>query len=344
MTTRHDDPTLAPAAPAGAAADGPAARRLARSLGSSLGNYGTAALLVALILTFWATTPTFMTLRNIQGVLIIQAVTTLMTLGVMFPLIVGEFDLSVGYLVGFLGILGAYLAGQHWGTVPVIASMVIGGALVGVINGVLTQRLKISSFIATLGVGIVLMGFTQGLSGGQVLYSNIPPLVVTLGGGYAGPLAMSVWIVLGFAAVLFYLLEHTPVGRSLYAVGGSERVAFLAGIRTGRRKVLAFAVSGLLVGIAAVFALGQNGSANPGFGPDLLLPAYAAAFLGVTTYRAGYYNVIGSIVGILLLAVGFNGLSLWGVPFWVQPVFNGGVLLAAVLVARAEARRIRVGT
>jgi ribose transport system permease protein len=319
------------------------ARRPALLAARAAGNYGTVLLLIALILIFWATTSTFMTLSNVQSVLITQTVTALMTLGVMFPLIVGEFDLSVGYLVGFLGILGAYLAGHGWGVTYVVGSMIIGGAVIGLFNGVLNQRARISSFIATLGVGIILEGLTDGLSGGQVLYNNIPRFVIRLGGGYAGPLATSVWIVLGFAAVTFYILEHTPLGRSLYAVGGSERVAFLAGLRTARLKILAFVASGLLVGIASVFALGQDGSANPGFGPDLLLPAYAAAFLGVTTYRAGYYNVIGSVVGILLLAVGFNGLSLWGVPFWVQPVFNGGVLLAAVMVARAEARRVRVG-
>jgi ribose transport system permease protein len=307
-------------------------------------NYGPVILLVALIVVFSIAAPSFLTLRNIQNVLIVETVTALMTLGVMFPLIVGEFDLSVGYLVGFLAVVGAALAGAGYGAVLVIPAMIIIGGVVGLINGLLTQRLKISSFIATLGVGIILQGLTQGASGGKVLFDNIPALVSTLGGGYAGPLAISVWITLGFAGILFYVLEHTPVGRSWYAVGGSERVAFLAGLRTARLKVLAFVLSGLLVGVAAIFALGQSGSANPGFGPDLLLPAYAAAFLGVTTYRAGYYNVVGSVIGILLLAVGFNGLSLLGVPFWLQPVFNGGVLLVAVLVARAEARKVRVGT
>lgn len=310
---------------------------------AALRNYGTVGILVALVIIFWATAPQFMTLRNMQNVLIVETITAMMTFGVMFPLIVGEFDLSVGYLIGFIAVLGAYLAGHRVSTLLIILVMVLGSTLIGVINGLLTQRARISSFIATLGVGIVLQGFTQGTSGGKVLFNNIPHFVLKLGGGYAGPLAISVWITLGFAIVLFYVLEYTPVGRSWYAVGGAERVAFLAGLRTGRLKVAAFALSGLMVGVAAIFALGQSGSANPGFGPDLLLPAYAAAFLGVTTYRAGHYNVVGSVVGILLLAIGFNGLSLWGVPFWVQPIFNGGVLLVAVMAARAEARRVKVG-
>lgn len=306
-------------------------------------SYGTVLILVGLIVVFSVTADSFLSLRNIQNVLIVQTITALMTFGVMFPLIVGEFDLSVGYMIGFLAVLGAFLAGHGYGAFTIIPVMIVGGGLIGLANGLLTQRVGISSFIATLGVGIVLQGLTQGASDGKVLFDGIPSAVTTLGGSYAGPLAISVWIALGFAIALYYLLEQTPLGRSWYAVGGSERVAFLAGLRTGRLKIAAFVISGLLVGMASILALGQSGSANPGFGPDLLLPAYAAAFLGVTTYRAGRYNVVGSVVGILLLAVGFNGLSLLGVPFWVQPIFNGGVLLLAVIVARAEARKVKVG-
>lgn len=310
---------------------------------SSLRSYGTVLILIALIAVFTFSSSVFLTLHNIQSVLIVQAIITMMTFGVMFPLVVGEFDLSVGYMLGFLAVLGAYLAGKGYGAAIVIPAMILTGAIIGLLNGVLIQKVGISSFIATLGVGIVLQGFTQGTSGGQVLFSNIPSLVTKIGGSYAGPLAISVWLAIGFAIFLYYILEQTPWGRSLYAVGGSERVAFLAGLKTSRLKIAAFTLSGVMVGVASVLALGQSGSANPGFGPDLMLPAYAAAFLGVTTYRAGRYNVVGSVVGILLLAVGFNGLSLLGVPFWVQPIFNGGVLLLAVFVARSEARKVKVG-
>jgi ribose transport system permease protein len=306
-------------------------------------NFGSVVLLIALIVIFSSTTSSFLTLRNVQNVLIQQAIIAMLTFGVMFPLIVAEFDLSVGYMIGFIAVLGAFLSGHNQGAMVVIPVMILAGVLIGLLNGILTVRVGISSFIATLGVGIMLQGGSQGVSGGKVLFSNIPSAVTKIGNGYAGALAIAVWIALALAVVLFYVLERTPVGRSWYAVGGSERVAFLAGLRTNRLKIAAFTLSGLFVGIGAVIALGQSGGANPGYGPDLMLPAYAAAFLGVTTYRAGRYNVVGSVVGILLLAVGFNGLSLLGVPFWVQPIFNGGVLLLAVMIARAEARKVKVG-
>jgi ribose transport system permease protein len=323
------------AAPARRGASG-----LGRVAGTIVGDFGTVLLLAVLFIVFALTSQYFLTVANLQNVLLTQTLIGCMALGVMFPLIIGEFDLSVGYMLGFVAMVGAYLSGQGWTAPAIIPVMLAVGVLGGLINGLFSEKLHISSFIATLGTGIVLNGLTDGLSGGRVLSSNIPHVVQRIGNGYAAGLAISVWITLGLAVLLFYLLEHTPLGRSLYAIGGSQTVSFLAGLRTGWLKIAAFVFSGLMVGIGAVFALGQNGSASPGFGAELLLPAYAAAFLGVTTYRGGRYNVVGTVVGLLLLGIGFNGLSLYGVPFWVQPVFNGGVLLIAVLVARSERRHV----
>ena len=237
--------------------------------------------------------------------------------------------------------VGAILGATGHGAAVVVSAMIVAGIVCGVINGLLTVKFEISSFIATLGTGILLSGFTFALSDGQVIFSGVPAAITYVGQERFLGLGITVWLTIAIAAALLYLTEHTPFGRKLYAIGGSERVAFLSGIRTGRLKIVAFAVAGLLIAVGAIFALGQNGAANPGFGPDLLLPAYAASFLGVTAYRPGYYNIPGAIIAILLLAVGFNGLNLLGAPFWVQPIFNGAVLIVAVVTARAEARHIK---
>lgn len=305
--------------------------------------FETVVLLVGLAVIFNFTSDGFLTSQNLQNVAVVQAVTATMTLAVLMPLIIGEFDLSVGYLLGFLVMAEAVVAQHTSNTLLIMAVGPTIGILVGLLNGVLTVYFKISSFIATLGVGILLSGATQGISGGEVIFENIPASLTLLASqGFFG-LSTAVWLTILLAAVLFYVLEQTPYGRFWYAIGGSQRVAYLAGIRTDQMRLLAFAAAGFIVGIAANFALAQAGSANPGYGPDLLLPAYAAAFLGVATYRPGYYNVIGAFVAIVLLAVGFNGLSLLGVPFWVQPIFNGSVLLVSVLVARQETRQVRTG-
>lgn len=304
--------------------------------------YGTVALLLLLIVIFAFASSSFLTSRNWSSLLVTQSVVAFAAFAAIFPLVVGEFDLSIGYMLGFIAVLGAYVGDQGGGTWEVLLTMIAAGLLVGLVNGILTVLFKISSFISTLGMGIILSGLAQGISGGQVLFAGVPETFVFIGRSHLAGLAISVWLVLVMAVILLYFTEHTPLGRQMYAVGGSERVAFLAGIRTRRIKIAAFALAGLMVAIGAILQLGSAGAANPTFGPELLLPAYAAVFLGVTTYRPGYYNVVGTVVAILVLAVGFNGLSLLGVPFWVQPLFNGAVLLIAVLVARSEARHVRV--
>jgi ribose transport system permease protein len=304
-------------------------------------HYATAVLLLLLIVVFSIVTTQFLTTTNWQNLLVVQAVVSCTAFAAIVSLVVGEFDLSLGNMLGFLTMLGAFLGGHGFTGEFVVPAMILAGALTGLINGVLTVKFQISSFIATLGTGILLSGFTLGLSGGQVLFDGIPPIILTIGQSQFLGLGISVWMTAVIAIVLLYVLEQTPFGRKLYAIGGSERVAFLAGIRTGTLKIVAFVLAGVLIGVGAIFALGQNGAASAGFGPELLLPAYAAAFLGVTTYRPGYYNIPGAVIAILLMAVGFNGLNLLGAPFWVQPIFNGGVLIIAVISARAEARHIR---
>jgi ribose transport system permease protein len=305
-----------------------------------LTRYATVLILLVLMVAFSFLSQQFLTSLNLKNLLVVQVTVCCMAFAAILPLIVGEFDLSLGYSLGFLMMLGALLGGQGFGAAVVIAAMLIGGALVGVLNGFLRIQFQISSFIATLGVGILLSGATQGMSGGSVLYAGIPPQVTAMGQSDFLGLGITVWLTLVLAIALVFVLEHTPFGRQLYAIGGSERVAYLAGIRVDLYRVLAFAGAGLLVGVASVFELGQSGGANPLFGPELLLPAYAASFLGVTTYRPGYFNVPGALVAIILLAVGFNGLNLLGAPYWLQPIFNGVVLILAVITAKAEGRQI----
>lgn len=322
----------------------PRAAGLVRRIGRLIvERYAAVALLVLLVVVFAVTEPQFLTSRNLTSLLAVQAVIACIALASLLPLIVGEFDLSLGYALGSVSMLGAYLGGHGAGVVEVLLAMLAAGVVIGLLNALLTVRFGISSFIATLGTGIILSGVSQGLSGGRVLFEGIPPFITAVGQHTVLGLAISVWATAAMAVALFLVLQRTPFGRLLYAVGASERVAFLAGVPTKRLKMVAFALAGLIVAVAAVFQLGQAGAASTTVGPDLLLPAYAASFLGVTVFRPGYYNVPGAMAAILLLAVGFNGLSLAGVPFWFQPIFNGAVLLVAVLTARAEARRVRMG-
>ncbi|MHB8064939.1 MAG: ABC transporter permease [Ruminiclostridium sp.] len=311
-------------------------------LGKELNKYVTVYITIILVILFSFLSQSFMTVSNWSNILIVQVVVGCLSLGALFPLAVGEFDLSLGQMLGFCMMLGAFLAEHGVNPVVIMICIIVSGVLAGLLNGILTTIFKISSFIATLGVGIILGGITLALSGGQVLFNGIPQSITTLGQGNFIGIGYPVWMLLIISVILFYLLEHTPLGRYIYAVGGSVKVSFLAGISTNQIKILSFMFAGLLTGIGALFQLGQAGAANPAFGPDLLMPAYAAVFLGVTTYKPGYFNIPGTIIALILLGIGYNGLSLLGAPFWAQPIFNGAVLVLAVLMANSEGRNVKV--
>jgi ribose transport system permease protein len=176
------------------------------------------------------------------------------------------------------------------------------------------------------------------VSGGQTISLGIPPAIPAFTTTLVAGLAAAVWSTLGLAVMLYLVTSHTPFGRQLFATGANERVARLAGVRTRQLKIIAFCTAGLLAAIGGLFQVGLSGAANPNYGANLLLPGFAAVFLGSTSIRPGTFNVWGAMLAILILAAGFSGLSLAGVPFWVEPVFDGLVLIVAVFFSVGRGR------
>jgi ribose transport system permease protein len=288
-----------------------------------------------MIVVFSITEPgTFATSSNLDGILLGNAVAAVLALAVLVPATVGEFDVSVGYILGFSAVAAAASGGESHYPGWVALLLALGaGALIGFVNGVLIAYLNINSIIATLGTGLAVSGLTVGASGYQTLSNDIPGLFASMARNTFLGIGMAVWLLLAAAIVAYLVFAFTPVGRKMYAVGGSERVARLIGVRTRQIKVGAFVAAGLLAALAGVLELGLSGAASPTFGVNLLLPAFAAVFLGSTTVRPGQFNVWGTIFAIALLAVGFSGMSLAGIPFWTQTVFQGAALLLGVILS-----------
>jgi ribose transport system permease protein len=304
--------------------------------------FGLVAILAGVLVVFSILEPdTFATQGNFTSILQQQSVLACLALGLMIPIAAGEFDLSVGYTLGFTAVEADALV-EKSGLNPGLSVFltIMTGIAIGTFNGILVTRFSVHSLIATLGVGFAINGLTIGVSGSQTLFAGVPSFLPGLTNTTVGGVVSAVWIDLGLAIAIYLLLDHTPYGRRIYAVGGAERVARLAGVRTHLIKTSAFALAGLFAALAGLMQLGESGGANPTFGLNLLLPAFAAIFLGATAIRPGYFNVWGTLIAILLLASGFSGLSLRGVPLWVEPLFDGAVLLVAVLFAREEARSI----
>lgn len=330
--------SLAPPQPPSGGQDRPLPRAAGRNLGRTLEQFGALIVLLVAIAVFSALRPqTFPTGVNATSILLSQSVLALLALGLLMVLAVGEFDLSLGFVVDFCTMLYGVLTAYHgWNWFPAIVVTLLAGGLSGIVNGVLVVRFHIHSFIATLATGTVLSGITIWLTNGQIIDQGLPRQIIWLGQEQIAGIGFPIYLMVVAVVIFAFLLRSTPFGRSLYAVGGGREVARLAGLRTTRLIIIAFVVSGLMAAVAALIGIGLGGSAHPDVGDQYLLPAYAAAFLGATAIEPGRFNVWGTVVAILLLAVLVAGVQQLGAPYWVSPVFNGLALIVAVGLARAR--------
>ncbi|HKG39261.1 MAG TPA: ABC transporter permease [Conexibacter sp.] len=324
--TPDPEPARRPAAEQSATGAG---ERLRRTLAAA----GAPIVLIALIVVFSLLRPeTFPTTANLTTILSTQSILVILALGTLVPLIAGDFDLSIGFVMGFAAMESALLT-VHGMAIPLaIAITLATGVAIGLFNGLVVEKVGVSAFIATLAVGSILAGFTTWISGGTVV-NGVPAGMIDLGRTEVIGLQLPILYMALLVGVFYYALGHTPVGRYLYAVGGGRAAARLAGINTGRLRILAFVVSATTAALAGVVNTTVVGSASADFGSSYLLPAFAGAFLGATTIQPGRFNVLGTVVAIFLLAVGIAGLQQLSAPFWIPPVFNGGALLIAVGLA-----------
>ena len=294
------------------------------------------AILVLMVIVFSILRPdTFFTIENLKTILNLQAVLVILSLGLLLPLIVGEIDLSVAANLGFGLILVTGLTSQQ--RLPLIAAValaVAGCTIVGWLNGIMVTRLGMPSLIATLAMSTLLLGVVSAYTDGGVFYDNIPEALLSIGQGQLLGIPLPIIYAIVIALVTWYLLSSTPVGRFLYAIGGSREAARLSGVPVRRLTVLAFAGAGLLAGIGGVVQAGILGSGSPTVGPPYLLPVFAAVFLGATAIQPGVFNVWGTIIAVVTLQVGTTGLALLGAPFWIEPIFTGLALIIAVASAR----------
>lgn len=342
MTPEHSTrvPAREPAPPRQAEAR--SARPASRAASTLLGDYAVVIFLLLLIVGFSIALPDlFPTSRNAEAMLSDQAVPGMLALAVLLPLSVGEFDLSVGAVLGFVSIFMAWSTSNGMAFELALVLGLLIGLVVGAVNAFLVVKVRVSAFIATLGVGTVLSGGNLLLTNGAVLFEGVDPGLLDFSRTELLGLPLVFWYFLAGAFVLWYLLEHTPYGRYLQATGLGRGAARLAGVRTDRYMVSAFLLAGLIAAFAGIMQTGRVGSAPPNIGPEFLLPAYAAAFLGAATIKRGRFNVWGTVTGVFVLAVGVSGLGLLGAPFWVSPVFNGVALLVAVSFAVIVSNRGR---
>lgn len=304
-----------------------------------LGKYAVVVALVVIVVAFSIALPsTFFTGANFKQILLTQAVLVVLSLGLVLALAAAEFDLSIAATVGFSASFLAHLTVQSgWPVAPAVAATFLAALLIGSTNALFVVRFGVSSFITTLGSASVITGLATAITGSTTI-GGIPSAITEPASKSLLGIGLPVFYALALAAIVWYFLEHTPAGRHLFFTGEGREAARLAGVRVNRIRAGALIASALFACLAGVILLGQTGAAEPTFGAPLLLPAFAAGFLGATTIKPGRYNAWGTVVAVYLLAAGTTGLQQLGAADWVTDVFNGAALVIAVTIARLASR------
>jgi ribose transport system permease protein len=309
--------------------------------------YGAVIVWLGVVVLFSLLEPdTFATSQNARIILSNEAISAIVALGLVLPLAADQFDLSIAAVMGFaVVVLGALTANEGWD--PLTASVVVigMGALIGAVNGLLVVKLRVSSFIATLGMSSVLAAGIYKVSNGQDFVEGIPEGLIKVGQSEFLGVPLPVYYMVAIAAVLYFLLEHMPFGRKLYATGFNADAARLSGVRTDRLAFISLVGSATLAALAGVLLVARIGTAPYDAGAPYLLPAFAAALLGSTQFRPGRFNVLGTLAAIYLLATGVKGLELmYPNNPWIDDLFQGVALILAVslsVLAPTAARRKR---
>ncbi len=310
-----------------------------------LGRYGTPAVFVILIVIFSVMEGSrFFSGDNLRNVLVQSTISLVIALGLTFVLIAGEFDMSIGYTASFCGMLTAMHYGGSAGTrILMLLIVLLVGAAIGIVNGIVVAKLGVNALVGTLGVGSLVVGLNYLITNGVPVSlpssgTNLVNLYLKGIGPISWPIILSAIVVI----VMWLIANRTTYGLELRAVGGNRVAAGLSGIRLHRVVILAFVLSGMLAAAGGILISANVGSGQVTGGDGYLLTSFAACYLGSAALRDGEFHIIGTVLGVLTIAVVNNGLAIKGVSNSAQYLVQGGLLIAAVGTSTA-ARRLSVG-
>lgn len=331
----------------------PSTRPAPAALGHRLRQIAVFAVLFALALLFASEEPAFATVQNLLSVLQSVAVVAIIGVGVTLSMAVGGFDLSAGALAASTVMATSYAMVVWHLEAPGAAAFGFGlGLAVGLVNALLIVWLRVPDLLATLSVNFLLTGLqlipTAGrsiatgliLPDGRSADGHFDPAFLSLGRAKLfDKVPLPVLLMLAVAVLAALFTERTRYGRLLFATGGNERAARLAGAPTRRLRILAYALSGLLAALGGIIVSARVGRGDVSSGASLLLDAVAAALIGHAVLNARRPNVFGTVVGAVFVGVVLNGLTMLNVPYYTQDFVKGAVLVGALALTYGSTRQ-----
>lgn len=311
--------------------------------------------LILVVAVFTSLAPQFLSAGNIVIMSKHVAINALLAIGMTFVILTGGIDLSVGSIVGLTAMIAGGLINEgiriealgvivypHTWTIILISLTL--GTLMGAISGFFITRFNVAPFIATLGMLYVARGFA-GLRNNGYTFPNIvgrPEYGNTgfelLGAGNFLGINYSIWIMVVFALVAWFVTSRLPFGRHVYAIGGNERSAELSGVRIRRTKMLVYMISGFFAALVGLIVASQLVAAHPATGETFEMSAIAAVVLGGTSLAGGRGSIGGTLIGAFVIGVLGDGLVMLGVSSFWQNVIKGAVIVLAVIIDQVQAR------
>lgn len=278
----------------------------------------------------------FLTANNLLNLLLQVTSNALIAFGMTFVILTGGIDLSVGSILALSSALTAGLLGSGMPVTLAILISLILGCILGMINGLLISYGKLAPFIVTLATMTIFRGATLVYTNGNPITKGLSDtfLFQFLGQGYIIGIPFPVIIMFIVFIVLYVLLHKTAFGKSVYAIGGNEKAAYISGVKLNKVKIIIYSISGIMASISGLIITSRLSSAQPTAGASYEMDAIAAVVLGGTSLSGGKGRILGTLIGALIIGVLNNGLNIIGVSAFWQQVVKGVVILIAVLIDR----------
>lgn len=306
-----------------------------------LSRYGVIVAFALMILAFSLARPdTFPTVTNLKSILTFAAPQMIVALGLTVVLVMQDFDLSIGSMVGLADGAAVALMVYHGVSWPLALALGLGlGVGAGLVSGFLVAILRGNSFIMTLAMATILTGVEYVFTDQATVFQGVAQGYVNIGANSTLGFSNQVWIAFGVALTLWVLLDTTESGRYMYAIGGNPEAARLSGIRTRTLRVSGFVIVAFTAALVGILLSAAGAGYTPNPGQYLLLPAYAGAFLGAACFRPGEFNIPGTVVGVLFLGTIETGLTLLNLQTYMINLVQGAILIIAVLLSTVAVRR-----
>lgn len=296
-----------------------------------------AILFLAVLVTFQALQPTFLSVANIINIAKSVSTTIIAALGLTFVIAINRSDISFYMTACFCGVLMAWLVSKGWHPIPAILIGALAGALWGSMSGIAVGRFKLPDIITTIAIGSIGFGLGYVFSDGAFIMENfIESKTHYLSEMRILEIPLPVYIMAVVVAISYYLLEKSRYGRQFYAVGATEKTAYLSGVNVNRVIILAYVLCGLFAAIAAMIMTARQGYGNVKITMSILMPCFTAVYIGMSVFRRPC--VLGTCLGALLVTTIATGFTSINIPYYWSNLVTGSVLIIAILLSKANVK------